>query len=150
MSAPTALSESIVMNLVQMEEVRVEMHKIMLPVKLKGREPDTEQAILFYSTSGKLAAAAKEIIAQGRINALTTNCNVNHISELNLHTLFTSYTDQLFDPSNWNIISFHNQAGERLNQPVDSNNSQILKPVGDHVTNRNAARTVRCLDRFLY
>lgn len=122
------------MNLVQMEEVRVENHKIMLPVKLKGRESDTERAISFYSTSGKLAAAAKEISAQGRINALATNCNLNHISELNLHTLFGSYADQLFDPSKWKIISFHNQAGARLNQSVTTGDSQILKPVGDHVT----------------
>ena len=125
MSAPMASSESVVMNLVQMEEVRVENHKIMLPVKLKGRESDTERAISFYSTSGKLAAAAKEISAQGRINALATNCNLNHISELNLHTLFGSYADQLFDPSKWKIISFHNQAGARLNQSVTTGDSQI-------------------------
>ena len=70
MAAPT---ESIVMNLVDMEEVRVDMHKSMLPVKLKGRESDTERAISFYSTSGEVAAAAKEISAQGHINALATN-----------------------------------------------------------------------------
>jgi hypothetical protein len=73
MTSPT---ESVVMNLVDMEEVRVDNHKIMLPVKFKGRESDTERAISFYSTSGKLVAAAKEISAQGRITALATNCNL--------------------------------------------------------------------------
>jgi hypothetical protein len=99
MATPTASTESIVINLVDMEEVRVDNHKIMLPVKIKGRESDTERAISLYSTSGKLAAAAKEISAQGRINTLATNCNLNHISELNLRTLFNLYTDQLFDPA---------------------------------------------------
>ena len=50
MAAPTASTESIVMNLVEMEEVRVDMHKIMLPIKLKGTESDTEKGhlVLFY------------------------------------------------------------------------------------------------------
>ena len=102
-------------------------------MKFKGRESDTEQAILFYSTSGKLAAAAKENSAQRRINALSINYNLNHISELNLCTLFTLYTDQLFDPAKWRIVSFHNQAGARLNVST-TGNSQILKQVGDYVT----------------
>ena len=88
-----AHTESMVMNLFDVEEVRVENHKIMLPVKFKGRETDTERAISFYSTSGKLAAASKEISAQGRINALANNLNLNHISELNLRTLFSFYAD---------------------------------------------------------
>ena len=82
----------IVMNLVDMEEVRVNHHTIMLPMKFKGREPDTERAISFYSTSRKLSAAAtaKEISTQGRINTLAMNFNLNHIRKGNLHTLFNS------------------------------------------------------------
>ena len=54
----TSKSESMIMNLVDVAEVRVENHKMMLPVKLKGIESDNQRAVSFYSTSGKLAAAA--------------------------------------------------------------------------------------------
>ena len=128
-------SKSMVMNFVDVVKVRVENHRIILPVKFKGRKSNTERAILFYSTSGKLAAASKEISAQGRINALAVNCNLNHISKLNLRTLFNSYTNQLFDPSKWRIISFRNQAGSQLGQSTMAGDPQVLLPVGDHVTN---------------
>jgi hypothetical protein len=107
-------SDGMIMNLVDVAEVRVENHKMMLPVKLKGVESDNQRAISFYSTSGKLAAAAKEISAQGRITALATNVNLDHICELNNRTIFETYLEQLFDPSRWTVLSFHNQAGAWL------------------------------------
>ena len=63
MAAKPIASGSMVMNLVGVVKVRVENHKILLPLKLKGTESDTQRAISFYSTSGKLAASSKEISA---------------------------------------------------------------------------------------
>ena len=71
MASPPA-ANNLIMNLVEMTEVRIESHKMQLPTKLRGIESDNQRAISFYSTSGKLAAATKEISAQGRITALAT------------------------------------------------------------------------------
>ena len=76
-----------IMNLVDVAKMRVENHEMMLPVKLRGAESDNRRAISFYSTSVQLAAAAKEISAQGRITALATNVNLDHICELNNRTI---------------------------------------------------------------
>jgi hypothetical protein len=130
----TKKSDDMIMNLVDVAEVRVENHKMMLPVKLRGIESDNQRAISFYSTSGKLAAAAKEISAQGRITALATNVNLDHICELNNRTIFETYLEQLFDPSKWTVLSFHNQAGVRLTRSTVAANTQLLLPVGDHDT----------------
>jgi hypothetical protein len=73
---------------------------MMLPDKLKGTNLDNQRAISFYSTSRKLAAVAKEIRVQGRITALATNVNLNHICKLNNRTIFETCLKQLFGPSN--------------------------------------------------
>ena len=88
------------MNLVEMMEVRIEMHKMQLRTKLQGTELDNQRVILFYSTLGKLAAATKEISVQGHITALATNCNLNHIAKLNNREILDAYIDQWFNPAN--------------------------------------------------
>ena len=82
MASPPAAT-NLIMNLVEMTEVRIESHKMQLPTKLRGTKSDNQRAMSFYSTLGKLAVVTKEISAQGRITALATNCNLNHIAELN-------------------------------------------------------------------
>ena len=128
-------SDDTIINLVDVAEVRVENHKMMPPVKFKGTESDNQRAISFYSTSGKLAAAAREISVQGRITALATNVNLNHICELNNRTIFETYVGQLFDPKNWKVLSFHNQAGVRIIRSTVADRPQVLLPVGDHDAN---------------
>jgi len=49
----TDKSNGMIMNLVDVAKVRVENHKMMLPVKLKGVKSDNQRAISFYSMSGK-------------------------------------------------------------------------------------------------
>ena len=138
LSKPVAASD-LIMNLVEMTEVRIKNHKMQLPTKLQGTEYNNQQAILFYSTSGKLAAATKDISAQGRITALATNCNLNHIAEMNNRVFFDTYVDQLFDPANWEIIFFHNEAGRRVTASTTPNDPQVLMPVGGRLTNQAAA-----------
>ena len=131
------------MNLMEVTEVRTENHKMQLPTKFRGIESDNQRSISFYSTSGKLAAATKDISAQGGITALATNCNLNHIAEMNNRVFFNTYVDQLFDPANWEIISFHNEAGRRVTASTVPNDPQVLMPVGDCLTNQaGAARRV--------
>ena len=43
--------------------------------------------------------------------------------------------DQIFNPTNWQVISFHNLAGTRLDLSVTSAYPQILKALGGLVTN---------------
>ena len=136
-SAPPTKA-TLVMNLVDMTEVRVENHKMMLPAKLLGTEEDNERAITFYATAGKLAAATKEISAQGRITALANNVNQNHVGEINLRVLFQEYTKQLFTPSNWTVRAFQGKDGRRLNSSVTDADPQILMPAGDDQTNLGA------------
>ena len=96
---PNAFDDMII-NLVDVAELRAENQKMMLPVKMKGIELDNQRAILFYSISGKLAVATREISAQGCITALATNVNLSHICKLNNPTIFKTYVEQLFDPGN--------------------------------------------------
>ena len=134
-SLPT--NTNIIMNLVKMVEVRIEDRKVSLPSRLDRSESYYEVALIFYSTSGKRSGKDKEISARGRIMALATNCNLEHISELYMNSLIQSYMDQIFDPTNWQVISFHNQAGTRLYLSVTGSDPQILKPLGDRVTERS-------------
>ena len=137
-SKPVAAS-NLIMNLVEMTEVCIENHKMQLPTKLRGTESDNQRAILIYSTLVQLAAATKDISAQGHITALATNCNLNHIAEMNNRVFFDTYVDQLFDPANWEIISFHNEAGRCVTASTVPNNPQVLMPVGDCLTNQAGA-----------
>ena len=127
------------MNLVKMIEVRIEDRKVCLPSRLDGLESDAERALVFYSTSRKLSGMENEISARGRIMALATNCNLKNIAELGMNSLIWSYMDQVFDPANWQVISFHNQAGTRFELSATADDPQILNPLGDLVTNLAAA-----------
>ena len=97
--SPPASGSSPILNMVEWEEVRIEGTKISLPVNLKGGGDDNIRAISFYSASGKLEAAAKDITAQGRIKALAANCNLSHIADLNVQEMIDAYQEQLFTPS---------------------------------------------------
>ena len=96
------------MNLVKMVEVRIEDRKVSLPSRLDGSESDAERALIFYSNSGKISVTDKEISDCGSIMALANNCNLDHISEIYINSLIPSYMDQVSDPTNWQVISFHN------------------------------------------
>ena len=54
---------------------------------LDGSESDAKRALIFYSTSGKLSGMDNYISARGRIMALETNCNLEHIAELYMNSL---------------------------------------------------------------
>ena len=71
--------------------------------------------------------------------ALATNFNLDHIAELYTNSLMWSYMDQIFNPANWQVIYFHNRAGTILELSVTSSDPQILKPLGDLVTNLSGA-----------
>ena len=78
---------NLIMNLVKTFEVRIEDQKVSLPSMLEGLESDAERALIFYSTSGKLSGMDKYISARGRIIALATNCNLEHIAEIYMNSL---------------------------------------------------------------
>ena len=99
---------NLIMNLVKMVEVRIEDRKVSLPSRLDGSESDAERALIFYSNSGKISVTDKEISDCGSIMALANNCNLDHISEIYINSLIPSYMDQVSDPTNWQVISFHN------------------------------------------
>ena len=141
MASSAADNPSLIMNLVEMKEVRVEGHKMQLPVKLRGTETDHERAITFYATAGRLAAAAKEISAQGRITALASNVNQDHVGEKNNMALFNAFGEQVFDPSNWRVLSFHDRSGRLLSTSTKADDNQVLLPVGDE--NNNLAANAR-------
>ena len=123
------------MNLVDMTEVRVESHKLQLPARLTGSETGNQRAISFYATAGNLEQASKDISAQGRINALATNVNLNHIVEFNLRAMFNGYLEQVFDPSGWTITSFHDHTGRKLTNSTIANDASILKSSGSATAN---------------
>ena len=131
-SVPT--NNNLIMNLVKMVEVWIEDRKVSLSSRLDGSESDAERALIFYSISGKLSVINKDISPHGRIMSLATNCNLEHISELYMNSLIQSYMDQVFDPANWQVISFHNQAGTILDLSVTAAGPHILKPLGLLVT----------------
>ena len=131
-----------------MVEVRIEDRKVSLPSRFDGSESDAERSLIFYSTSGKLSGMYKEISAWGRIIALATNCNLKHITELYMNILIQLYMDQIFDPANWQVISFHNQAGTRLELSVRAADPHILKPLGDLVN--NLAGAARCKEHIQF
>ena len=83
MASQTPARPNILMNLVEMTEVRIEDKKMQLPVKLLGMEGENLWAVTFYSTAGKLATHTKDISAIGRINALADNVNLIHLAEIN-------------------------------------------------------------------
>ena len=102
-------------------------------------ESDAKRALIFYSTSGKLSGMDKEISDCGHIMDLETNCNLKHITELYTNRLIRSYMDQIFNPDNWQVVSFHNLAGRRLELSVTYANLNILELLGDLVNNLEGA-----------
>ena len=133
--APPASQDGggLLMKLVELEEVRVEKSKIMLPKKLDGTETDQKRAVVFYATTGKLINAKKEITAQARVKAVATICNMSHIGDLNIKVIEDAAYEAVWDPSNWTIKSFHSSSGARLNT-CTTNDPQVLLPIGDTVT----------------
>jgi hypothetical protein len=124
----------LLMKLVELEEVRVEKSKIMLPKKLDGTESDQQRAVVFYATAGKLINAKKEITAQGRVKAVASICNMSHIGDLNIKVIEDSAYEEIWTPSNWTIMSFHSSSGARLHT-CTAEDPQVLLPIGDTVTN---------------
>ena len=74
---------------------------------------------------------------------LLTNCNLEHIAELYMNSLIQYYMDQVFDPANWQVVSFHNWAGTRLDLSVTATDPHILKPLEELVTNCRQLLAVR-------
>ena len=106
--------------------------------RLKGTETDHKRALSFYATSVNLDTLSKDISVQGRIKALVSNVNLSHLADLNISAIFEAYWEQLFDPTNWNILHFHNSTGCRLNGSTAADDAQILLPVGRATENMAA------------
>ena len=59
MTSKPALAASLIMNFLDMEEVRIENHKMSLPIKLKGTETDNEQTVLVLFCNGETRHSGK-------------------------------------------------------------------------------------------
>ena len=105
-------------------------------------ESNNQRAVHFYTTACKLDRAEKSISARGRVEALAINVNLNHTCDLELDCILEKYYDDVFNPPNFTIVSFHNSEGVTLNNSTVANNSQKLKTVGGLVIN-NAAGACR-------
>ena len=90
------------MNLVDMQEPRIENHKLLLPAKINGTEGDTQWAIIFHVAAGQLQAAKKHITAQGRIEALAAILAIQQTCELQLSDLQDHYYEGIF-----NLVKIH-------------------------------------------
>ena len=104
-----------------------------MPLRLTGAESPSERATNFYTTVAKLEQAAREISAAARIAHLADNCNLGSVSEMNVECLYTEYINQLFDPAEFKVISYHNSAGQARPNTVTDADPQILKGTGDMV-----------------
>ena len=62
------------------------------------------------------------------------------LNGVNLTVLYEDYKNQIFDPTNIRIISFHNQAGEIRPGTVTIADAQVLKPTGGMDAATAAAR----------
>ena len=58
---------------------------------------------------------------------------------MNVDCLYNEYIDQLFYPAEFQVLTFHNAAGEALPATVTDADPQILKGTGDMVTATEAA-----------
>ena len=135
---PTA-EGGVVMNICDLVETRIQGVKIMLPVRLKGTESGEERATNFYTTVGRLDAVKREVTVAGRITHLANNCNLANLAEMNLFRLDKEYIDQMFDPSKWEVITFHTSDGAVNRGTVTTADHQILKGAGSATTNTNNA-----------
>ena len=107
-------AQGLVTNLLEMEEARVESTKLTLPVKLTGGEDDSTRAVVFYSTAGKLEAAASRISAKRRLRTLAERHNVALIVDLYVQEIYNAVNTHLFTPAGFEIKSFHDRQGRIL------------------------------------
>ena len=129
--AASPTSEGVVgMEICKMHEVRIQGKWFILPVPLSLDMTPQERATNFYTTAAKLETYKRDISAQNRINHLAENCNLIALNDVNLTVLYEDYKNQIFDPTNMRIISFHNQAGEIHPDTDTIADAQILKPTG--------------------
>ena len=130
MAKQTPASDVLIINVVEISETRVENHKLQLPVKITGREDDTQRAVIFHAAAVKLETPRKHISTRSCLDALASIVAVNHNCDYETEGICDEYYEVFFDPSNWTILSFHNFGGTRLNNFTTQADPQILKTVG--------------------
>ena len=121
-------------QIVKMEEVRIDGHKMDFPERMTGEETENARAQMFYAATSKLLGAKKKISARGRIKKLAEYCNLAYLGDLESESLTDLYQVQLMDPSKWKIIGFLDGTGRRLANSTTAADAQVLKPVGDPAT----------------
>ena len=124
--------------------------KVHLPVPLSGIETDAECALVFYTTVAKIDNEGHNIPYHTCQSVLVRIIALQGITESTTHEVMRTYKDQLWDPSNWTVHSWHDNAGAVITNAGLPANSTILRTIGGVTVNRNRGKSIRAIKSIFY
>ena len=111
-------------------EIRVGGTKVVLSAPLTGDEDEDKRAMLFYTVNAALAANSNTIKHRARLLALGNHVRLSTVVSMLIERIDQIYDYQKWDPGHWTILSFHDEAGRKLDDAVDNRDRMTLKKVG--------------------
>ena len=119
-------------------ETRLAHKKVHLPVPLRVIEYDAKRALVFYTTVAKIDNEGHNIPYRMRQSVLAEILALQGITESTTKDVMRTYENQLWDPSDWTVRSWHDNAGAVINNVGLAADSTILKTIGGATFNTNS------------
>ena len=116
-------------------ETRLGHKKILLPVPLIGTEDPSTRALVYYAATAKIDAEGASVSHRIRLMTLAGILNLNSVIDLTIGRLLHEYEIQLWNPMQWDVISYHDNTGLVLPNTVLNGNNVILKSIGSSTAN---------------
>ena len=121
---------------IKLIETRLGSKKTMLPAPVDGTEDETRRALIFYTAASKIEAEASKVPYRTRLEMLAEIVGLPQLSETNVREAYRIYSERLFDPANWTVLSALNSSGTIVaNAFIAGTNPKELKSIGSLTTN---------------
>ena len=114
---------------IKLQETRLGYKKIFLPVPLDGTEKPTDRALVYYTATAKIESEGDKVPYRTRLAVLVEILCLESVSGLTIDEIFRTYKSQLWDPSHWEIKSYHDNTG-KLTPDAMEPGTRVLKSIG--------------------
>ena len=97
---------------------------------LNGTESAADHALVYHMTTAKIDTEGHHVPFRTHLSVLVSILCLSSGAELTIEEINRTYEDQLWNPDNWTVRSFHDNIGTALPNAVTVADSRILKTVG--------------------
>ena len=120
------------MQVCKMAELRIKGRKVDMPEPINRNINAQQRTLTFYTTKRKLDLLKPVLSPSDRISHLAETCNLGTLHDNNMDVLTEDYTmgNLHIIPGNFCVVSFHNEAGQVVNNTTTFADPKILKGTG--------------------